>query len=139
MSTPITQNRFRAPLTVNGRDFGAWDGREGGAVEREDNKHTPGATNREISTATVARTTNLTLKKAFSKEEMSNDYDALKRLCRQSAKCEVGHIVLDEDLNPWATLDPWTGTLLSVSPPDYESTSRDTAFVTVVISTDGPA
>lgn len=130
----MLENRFQVNLSIDGEDWGIWDSQSGGEVEAELSSYQPGGAN-------VDPIVEQNKKKPPSEITLSRHYDIDRdhaRIDELEAKVGVGYCViskqpLDGDDNPLGKPKTNTGRLMSMSPPDYDSESEDTAKIEITI------
>lgn len=122
-------DQFLVSATVDGRDMGIWDTKEGGETDSEETRYRPGG-GPEESLGGSTTVTQVTATRMFRR---GRDDTALRYLRSKAGHGEVilKVITKDADGNPWADGETYRGVLKRVSPPTVDSNSNDVAMVTM--------
>lgn len=130
------QNQFSATLVVGNRDLGLWAALEGGEMDADDNLHYPGAMTPPVSLGSVSNVGNVTLRKL----EADLTDDDLAFLIDVQGTPTLG-VATKQRLNAanQSTRRPlaYRGTVKTVTPATYDSTSNDAAQIEVVLTVTG--
>lgn len=130
------QNEFFVTVVVNGEKLGSWDKCSGGKTTSTDTKFRPGGGGDEQGLGGPKSVDNVTVERGY---DPRRDHALIKRLrtvCGQ-ARAVVTKQPLDRQGVPFGDPDVFTGTLLSASDPDYDSTSSAVSMAVLEISCDG--
>jgi len=138
MSAPniAREDTFEVTVTIDGRDFGVWEGRSGGAGDSEETKTRLGGMGPEVSLGGPQTMENLTIKKLFDLDGIANDLPWLFAR-RGKADVTVNNQPLDKDGNRRGRRWTYTGTLKAVTPPDYDHKGNDESFIECEIVPNG--
>ncbi|MEO6205218.1 MAG: hypothetical protein ABIO67_07550 [Mycobacteriales bacterium] len=140
MTTPSrasTNRHFRVRATINGTDIGRFDTRTGGTTTAENAKHTPGsAPSSQVALGGPRVTEDVTISRAFV---ASRDHDLIRLYRPQAGLAEmtVTQVPLDKDGREFGRPEVWTGVLMTIGPPDYDSNSSDVSMFEIVLTADG--
>lgn len=119
-------------------DMGSWDGFEGGEVDSEEAKYTPGDNQgREVSLGGKRTVGNFTIKKIIGRT--SSDHADMKTWQDNVGKATVTVIKqpLDATFTAFGSASTYSGILKTVTPPNFDSNSSDAAIVELEISSNG--
>lgn len=134
---PQRVSQFEASLTVDGKDYGVWATREGGATEADtQDPYRPGGMGPPESGGGDPVTGTLTMRKRFKGAGIASLYVEL-----------VGKVGSGEAVVTMQPLDKagvafenplvWKGVLVGVEPPDHDANSNEWATFQVTIEPDG--
>lgn len=123
-------------LAIDGRDFGVWDKKSGGAIDSEGTKYRPGALGAMVALGGPTMVDNVTLQRLYVLERDHAEMPFLQgRVGR--GNCTVTEQPLDVDGNAFGRPLVYTGKLKRVTPPDIDSESSDAALIELEIDTSG--
>lgn len=126
---------MRVTLKVGDADWGVWDTRTGGKLAGGGTTYRPGGTTKQLALGGPPTIDNVVLTRIY---DADRDHAPLEGLLNSiGRRCQVSQRILDEDGNVFKQPLIWSGRLLSVEAPDYDSNSTDAALVTVEIAVDG--
>lgn len=122
-------DHFRVNLTVDGRDTGIWDTKEGGETDSEDSSYKPGGGPR-VSLGGSPTTGAVTISRLFMR---GRDDDLIPYLRSKAGNGVViaKIVATDKDGNPYKVLETYRGIFKRVTPPNIDSNSSDPAMLEV--------
>lgn len=126
---------YRGMLTMAGTDYGQWDAVEGGEYTAEETKYTP-YDEVERTYLSNKKTGNVTLSRDYRPDRDGAILKAQKQLHGSVA----GVVMLDKgaDGNYQQNRDPYTGLVLSIVPPNYDSDGNAISKIQVIVSVGTP-
>lgn len=131
----MREDTYEVSLTIDGVNFGIWDGISGGAINSAELKFRPGGMRPQRSLGGSKTVENVTLKR-LNDEEVMAMMPALEDKVGNGA-CVASKQLLTPKGAPIGSPLVYTGTLQSVNPPDHDSESDDAGMLEIEISTDG--
>jgi hypothetical protein len=136
MPAPTREDTWLITLSLDGRDMGVWDSKDGGEVDSEESKYKPGGMAAEISLGGSVSIGNLTIKRYCDRER---DWPVIKWLAGRSGKGRGTIGITPLDVDGVRAGDPlvYTGTLKQVKFPDIDSTGGDAAQLECEFTIDG--
>src|SRR4051794_11686669 len=122
------QDEFLCTVTVNGEKLGVWDKHDGGAASAQSTKYRPGGLGKESSLGGPKSVENVTVSKLF---DPATVLALSKWLMDGAGQYRATASLQPLDRNGVAYGDPWVrnGTLLKVTPPNYDSNSNAPAMI----------
>jgi len=127
-------DHFRVTISLNGRNLGIWDTKDGGETDSEETRYKSGGGPQE-SLGGTNFVTQITASRMFRRGR-DDELMAYMRKCVGSGEAVVKVLTLDSDGNPWTTGETYTGVWKRVSPPSVDSNSTDVAMVECEITPD---
>lgn len=127
--------QFTSRLSIDGRDMGSFARFAGGEASSEEQKFPPGGNSPEKALGGRQMVGNVTVGQHIG--ELDQDLVRWARTRRGRGQCVVTKQRLDAEDHAFGVPDVYMGVLLTINPPDYDSTSSNTAMVEFIISTDG--
>lgn len=130
------QDQFLVTVVIDGNKLGTFDKMTGGGTSAQDTKFRPGGTDREEGLGGPKSVDNVTVERGF---DPARDW-ALTKSLRAKVGIARGSVTkqpLDRQGVPFGDPEVFTGTLLKVTTPDYDSTSTSAAMLSIEISCDG--
>jgi hypothetical protein len=137
MTTIARQDTFSCTVTIDGRNYGVFEGREGGAGDSEETKTRLGAMGPEVSLGGAQTIENVTVKKLYDLDGIGQDI-ALLYARRGRARCSITTQPMDKDGNVHGRGWTYQGILKQVTPPDYDAEGNDAAMIELEITVDSP-
>lgn len=130
------QDQFLVTVVVDGERLGTWDKCTGGKTTAQDTKFRAGAGAQEQGLGGPQSVDNVTVERGYAP---ARDHALIKRLRTKVgyARAIVTKQPLDRQGVPYGDPDVFTGTLLSATDPDYDSTSAATGMAVLEVSCDG--
>lgn len=134
-AAPTREDTQLLTLSVDNRDLGIWDKKEGGEIDSEENKYKPGGMAQEISLGGTKTIGNCTFTRLF---DWSRDDPLMPWLYPRvgNGRGALGVQMLDITGAPRGRLMTLGGTLKTLTPPDLDSTSNDPALVAMEFTCD---
>ena len=130
------QDEFLCTVTVEGEKLGVWDKHDGGASTAQDAKYRPGGLGSEVSRGGPKSVDNVTVGREY---DPSRDHVLSRRLGDMAgwARGTIALQPLDRNKVPFG--DPFVrnGTLIKVTPPNYDSNASGIAMFELEFSCDG--
>jgi hypothetical protein len=134
---PQRVSQFQTSLTVDGKDYGVWDTREGGATDADTpDPYRPGGMGPPESAGGEPVTAQLTLRKRFKGAGIAATYVELVTKTG-SGEAVVTFQPLDKAGHAFEKPIVWRGVLIGVEPPMHDSNSSDWATFQVTVEPDG--
>jgi hypothetical protein len=124
-------------VVIDGVDLGVAAARTGGAGTTDDSKTRLGGMGGEVSLGGAQTRENITVRFHWDLDTVAQRYKWLESV-RGRGRGVVVTQPLDPDGNPYGDRFTYTGTVVQVTPPDYDAQSNDAAFLEVEISADSP-
>lgn len=134
-----TQTHGFASLIAGGKNYGAFDVHEGGAVTAEVIRHRSGGSLNEETIGTPPTVEPITLRRLYKNARDQAAKRELQKLVGATGQAVIGLQDTDERMQPFGSPDKRTGTIASVKGPDRDSTSNDKAWLEIVVELDSPA
>lgn len=130
------QDQFLVTVAVDGVKLGTFDKMTGGATSAQDTKFRPGGGAREEGLGGPKSVENVTVERGF---DPTRDWALAKTLRAKTgyARAAVTKQPLDRQGVPLGDPEVYTGTVLKVMTPDYDSTSASASMFGLDISCDG--
>jgi hypothetical protein len=128
------EDLFEVHLFIDGQDCGVWDRLSGGDLDSDDTKYRPGGgMGDQESLGGPRQVSNITLTRRW---KLGRDTSLLPLLQQKvgTGDCVASKMSLDASYNAFGDSLVYNGTLKSVSPPDYNSSSNDAALIALEIS-----
>lgn len=116
--------------------LGTFDKRNGGAITSESTKYRPGGQSSQVSLGGPTTTENITVQ-ALNRLERFRPHIARLRAGVGSAKAEVIEQPLDINYVAYGSPDVYRGTLVGLTPPDYDSESSDASLLELEVEVEG--
>jgi hypothetical protein len=130
-----TKKQIRASVKGTVFDYGYFDSVTGGEADSTETKYT-GVDEIQRTSVSEPQDGNVTLAREFKR---SRDAELVRtRRARIGERVTVIPEDKDEDGNWQQNAAPYPGSVKTVTPPEGDSNSNDTAMVTVVVSTGEP-
>jgi hypothetical protein len=132
---PTRADTWRCTVTLNGENMGVFDKKTGGKVTSSVTQYLPGGMAPQISLGGTKTTENVTLERLY---RLQRDHKKIQKWINAVGK---GNLILhqqplDTDGNAYGTPVVYKGTLMSVSPPDVDSTSTAAAMLSIEVVID---
>lgn len=133
---PTRQDTWRIHLTVNGKNWGVWDKKDGGEIDSDEFKYKPGGMAPHVSLGGTRTTGNLTLTRLY---RLARDHSRRKELINGVGRADVVASIqpLDVDGNAYGEPMVYRGTLKRVTFPTIDSESSDPGLIEIEVTTDG--
>jgi hypothetical protein len=134
---PTRSDTWSAHVTIAGKDWGIWDGAEGGEVDSEDGKFKPGNMQDEVSLGGSKTTGNMTMKRLY---RLKRDHTQSQSLIDGAGRARVVIVKQPLDVEGIAFGKPfiYRGTLKRVKFPDHDSMSNDPGMLEIEVTCDSP-
>lgn len=132
---PTRADTWRTTVTLDGENMGVWDKKTGGKVTSSVTQYLPGGMAPQISLGGTKTTENVTLERLY---RLQRDHKKIQKWINAVGR---GSIVinqqpLDVDGNAFGTPIVYKGTLMSVTPPENDSTSTSAAMLSIEVVID---
>lgn len=130
------KSQERVQVTIDSEDWGVFDTFSGGEADSEETRHRPGGMGVEKSLGGMLTVGNVTISRLY---ELERDHDRCRALMNRAGKARIvaGRARLDTDGNPFGEPTVYTGIVKTVTPPESDSMSDDTAMLEIVFVPDG--
>lgn len=128
----LSQNH-QVVVTVDGRPIGTFDTRRGGEVTGVVVKRRSGGMGPIKQSAGLPDYGDVTVSR---EKELARDHELYRRLVTRVGKAEmvVNDYTLDENQQRYGKPTTYVGKLLSLTPPDHDSTSAETDMFSLTMS-----
>lgn len=137
----LRTDTWQIKATIDGKDFGVFEGRTGGAGDSEETKLRLGGMGAQVSLGGAQTLENITLRKLWDgMSDFSSSGNDVVWLYARRGKAEVTctNQPLDQDGNIYAGKKfTFTGILKQVTVPDYDAQGNEGAFLELEVATDG--
>jgi len=134
--TGSRQSTFRVTLSVDGVDWGVWEKKSGAKTSGNTQTLKPGGMAPQVSLGGTPTTDTITLTRNYDRiRDHQNVGQLLAGVGR--AVCVVKQQPLDADGNAYGSPIVYNGTLDAVAPPDVDSSSDNSAEISVDITVNG--
>lgn len=132
---PTRADTWRCTVSLNGENMGVWDKKTGGKVTSNVTQYLPGGMAPQISLGGTKTTENVTMERLY---RLHRDHQKMQRWINQAGKGKVviHQQPLDIDGNSFGTPIVYKGTLMSVTPPEHDSTSTNPAMIIIEVVVD---
>lgn len=128
------EDQYSVTVTVDGIDYGVWDGMTGGEIDSEEAKYKPGGLSPQVALGGTREVSNITASRLY---QFDRDHSRINQLIARvgKGKATVARQPLDVDGNTFGKPTVYTGILKQVTPPDFDSESGDVGKIEIEIST----
>ena len=130
------QSQDRVQVTIDGEDWGVFDKFSGGEADSEETRHRPGGMGAEKSLGGMLTISNVTISRLYERER---DHERVHALMNRAGKSRIvaSRSKLDDDGNPFGAPYVYTGIIKTITPPEHDSESDDTAMLEIEFVPDG--
>lgn len=127
----MLQKDHHTTLTIDGVDYGAWDHKSGGELDRDEQKYTPADTVQRTYVGDPT-TGNITLERLYN--PAVDGPLVAKKASLSGAPAQVVTLDRDKDGNFQGNDTPYVGFVKTITPPEVDSNSSDVAMISIEIS-----
>jgi hypothetical protein len=125
------QDQYNVTVSIDGMgNLGTWDKFEGGEVDSDEQKYSPGGMAPPVSLGGAVQMGNVTVSRLYVLER---DHPVVHTLLSKVgiAQIRVSKQPLDVNKVPYGRPLVYTGKIKTVTPPEHDSTSSDPALIQI--------
>lgn len=127
----MLSNDFKCALTINGVDYGKWDGFDGGEADADETKYTPEDDKQRTYLSTV-KVSNVTVKRGYNESRDGDIARQYKTLLRQPFKLVVSE--RDADGIYQQNRPAYEGLVKNITLPNGDSNENSKAMISIELS-----